>query len=116
VDSLRRFQNLFNNITAFLLRTLVLFYGTRGVVIIRGQRGVNFANPGCFRIAFDEAVSGGVSDPMNVTIMKMFNLLDIGERAGSGIPAESQVYFLCGMAKGGLCLCMKGHSIQTGQC
>ena len=32
------------------------------------------------------AISGGVSDPRNTTLIKMFNLIDIGERAGSGIP------------------------------
>lgn len=29
---------------------------------------------------------GGVSDPRNRGLMKMFNLIDIGERASSGIP------------------------------
>jgi len=29
---------------------------------------------------------GGVSDPRNKTLMKMFNLINIGERAGSGVP------------------------------
>ena len=29
---------------------------------------------------------GGVSDPRNETVMKMFSLIDVGERAGSGIP------------------------------
>ena len=29
---------------------------------------------------------GGISDPRNKTILKMFNLLDIGERSGSGVP------------------------------
>ena len=32
------------------------------------------------------ALSGGTSDARNATIMKMFSLLDFGERAGSGIP------------------------------
>ncbi len=31
-------------------------------------------------------IRGGVSDPRNRGLMKMFNLIDIGERAGSGIP------------------------------
>ena len=38
----------------------------------------------------EDAKSGGVSDPRNATIMKMFNLINIGERAGSGIP---KIYF-----------------------
>ena len=29
---------------------------------------------------------GGVSDPRNKMLMKMFNLINIGERAGSGVP------------------------------
>ena len=29
---------------------------------------------------------GGESDPWNKTLMKMFNLINIGERSGSGVP------------------------------
>ena len=29
---------------------------------------------------------GGVSDPRNGLIMKMFSLIDVGERAGTGVP------------------------------
>lgn len=36
--------------------------------------------------------SGGVSDPRNGTMMKMFNLIDIGERAGSGVPSIFSVW------------------------
>ncbi len=31
-------------------------------------------------------LKGGISDPRNNALMKMFNLIDIGERAGSGVP------------------------------
>ena len=44
------------------------------------------ANPGGFRIEIDAAKSGGVSDPRNGTMLKLFNLIDIGERSGRGIP------------------------------
>ena len=40
----------------------------------------------------DAAKSGGVSDPRNGTMLKMFNLIDIGERAGSGIPNIFRVW------------------------
>lgn len=43
------------------------------------------ANPGNFRIEIDAAKSGCVCDPHNGAMLKMFNLIDIGERAGSGI-------------------------------
>jgi predicted HTH transcriptional regulator len=43
-------------------------------------------NPGVLRLTVEEAVSGGFSTPRNGVLMKMFNLIDVGERAGSGIP------------------------------
>ena len=43
-------------------------------------------NPGNLRIELQAALSGGVSDLRNSTMLKMFNFIDIGERAGSGIP------------------------------
>lgn len=50
------------------------------------------ANPGRFRIEIDKAKSGSVSDPHNGTMLKMFNLIDIGERAGSGNPNIFRVW------------------------
>ncbi|MBD5145376.1 MAG: AAA family ATPase [Ruminococcus sp.] len=62
------------------------YYGKRGVVITQTNDNIKISNPGSFRIGIDEAKAGGVSDPRNTALMKMFNLIDIGERAGSGIP------------------------------
>jgi predicted HTH transcriptional regulator len=62
------------------------YYGRGGVVIIRKPKLITMANPGNMRIELDAAVSVGASDPRNGTLMKMFNLIDIGEREGSGIP------------------------------
>lgn len=45
-----------------------------------------FANPGGFRVGLEDAYIGGNSDPRNETMMKMFTLINIGERAGGGIP------------------------------
>ena len=44
------------------------------------------------RLDLKEVVIGGVSDPRNTTLMKMFNLIDVGERAGSGIPNIFKVW------------------------
>ena len=62
------------------------YYGTRGLVIIKSKNEITISNPGGFRIDINEARSGGVSDPRNGALIKMFNLINIGERAGSGIP------------------------------
>ena len=53
---------------------------------------ISFANPGNFRLELETARSGGISDPRNGDILKMFNLIDIGERAGSGIPNIFRVW------------------------
>jgi len=62
------------------------FYGARGIVIRNNRDEIIMENPGAFRLSLREALSGGVSSPRNSVIIKMFNLLDIGERSGSGIP------------------------------
>lgn len=62
------------------------YYDRQGVVIVKSAEGFKFANPGDMRIGLQAAMAGGVSDPRNVTLLKMFALVDIGERAGSGIP------------------------------
>ena len=68
------------------------YYGRRGVVIIKRPKLITMANPGTMRIELDTAVSGGVSDPRNSALLKMFNFIDIGERAGSGIPNIFRVW------------------------
>ncbi len=68
------------------------YYGSRGVVIIKGKNEISISNPGGFRIDVAEAKNGGVSDPRNTTLIKMFNLINIGERAGSGIPRIYKVW------------------------
>ena len=68
------------------------YYGRQGLVIIKKRDAITMSNPGNFRIEIDTAKSGGVSDPRNGTMLKMFNLIDIGERAGSGIPNIFRVW------------------------
>lgn len=62
------------------------YYGRQGLVIVKKCDTITFSNPGNFRIDIENAKSGGVSNPRNTTLIKMFNLIDIGKREGSGIP------------------------------
>ena len=62
------------------------YYGRQGVVIVKKKDIITLSNPGEFRVEVKTAISGGVSDPRNSALIKMFNLIGIGERAGSGIP------------------------------
>lgn len=68
------------------------YYGRQGLVVIKKRDAITMSNPGNFRIEIDTAKSGGVSDPRNGTMLKMFNMIDIGERAGSGIPNIFRVW------------------------
>ena len=62
------------------------FYLPRGIVILKEADKIVMQNPGSIRTGKAQMLRGGISDPRNKTIMKMFNLISIGERAGSGVP------------------------------
>ena len=62
------------------------FYLPRGIVVLKTRDKVVIQNPGSIRTGKKQMLRGGISDPRNKAIMKMFNLLSIGERAGSGVP------------------------------
>lgn len=81
-------------IREILVNTIVNadYYGRGGVVIKKYKDRLSFENPGTFRISLKEAIDGGMSDPRNATLLKMFSMIDIGERAGSGIPGVFSVW------------------------
>ena len=58
----------------------------RGIVIIKKPESLSIENPGSIITGRAQMLKGGISEPRNKIIMKMFNLIRIGERAGSGVP------------------------------
>ena len=62
------------------------FYFPRGIVIRKDADSIIMENPGSIRTGKEQMLKGGISDPRNKALMKMFNLIGIGERAGSGVP------------------------------
>ena len=58
----------------------------RGIVIIKNNDSIIIENPGSIITGKKQMLKGGVSEPRNKIIMKMFNLIRVGERAGSGVP------------------------------
>ena len=68
------------------------YFGSRGIVITLEPDQITFSNPGYSRTGKIQMLRGGVSDPRNRGLMKMFNLIDIGERAGSGIPSIMNIW------------------------
>ncbi len=68
------------------------FYGTRGIVIEKLPNKLNLQNPGAFRLSIKAATQGGISDPRNTTIFKIFSLIGVGECAGSGLHSIHYVW------------------------
>ncbi len=62
------------------------FNFSRGIVILKDQDSIIIENPGSIITGKAQMLKGGISEPRNSTIMKMFNLIHVGERAGSGVP------------------------------
>lgn len=63
------------------------YYEEGGIIIVKKADELSISNPGSFRIDISDAKSGGVSDPRNAGLMKMFALINISSRSGSGIPS-----------------------------
>jgi predicted HTH transcriptional regulator len=61
------------------------WFDRRGVVCVWRNEAITIENPGDFRMPLEEARKPGKSDPRNETIMKIFAMVEIGERAGSGM-------------------------------
>lgn len=62
------------------------FYLPRGIVIRKDADSIIMENPGSIRTGKKQMLKGGISDPRNKALMKILNLIGIGERAGSGVP------------------------------
>lgn len=62
------------------------FHFPRGIVIKKDPDSLVIENPGSIITGKAQMLKGGISEPRNKAIMKMFNLIRVGERAGSGVP------------------------------
>ncbi|WP_165046224.1 RNA-binding domain-containing protein [Adlercreutzia sp. ZJ138] len=61
------------------------YHERQGIVCVWNNDALLLTNPGGFRIPIERAMRPGESDPRNATMLKMFAMIDAGERAGSGI-------------------------------
>lgn len=75
------------------------YHGAGGVEILRTPHSITLANPGSFRIPLEHARSGGLSDPRNTALMRMFHLICVSACAGSGIPGIFSVWRKQGWAE-----------------
>lgn len=57
-----------------------------GILVRRERQGIRLSNPGAFCIDPDAARSGGVSDPRNLGLVRLFQLVSLSRGNGGGIP------------------------------
>ena len=62
---------------------------TRPIVVTKFPNYFLFSNPGRLRISVQQLYQGGISDPRNPNLQKMFQMLGLGEKAGSGFWEDS---------------------------
>ena len=62
------------------------YSGTCSVLVVKRPDLFGFRNPGLLRIPREDVLRGGHSDCRNRNLQKMFQMVGLGEQAGSGIP------------------------------
>jgi ATP-dependent DNA helicase RecG len=71
-----------------LINTLIHadYTGRVSILVVKRPDMFEFRNPGTMRLSIEDALKGGNSDCRNRNLQKMFQLVGLGEQAGSGIP------------------------------
>lgn len=88
IDTENENDGLYSALKEVLLNCLVNADFYSGSVSVEKEKDrFVFRNSGCFRLNPDTAQTGGISDPRNATVNRMFGLLKIGKGVGSGLPA-----------------------------
>ncbi|KXH84144.1 transcriptional regulator [Sporosarcina sp. HYO08] len=61
------------------------YHGEGGIVIEKEKHLLRFSNPGLFRISVEQALEGNISNLRNPNLFKMFILIGLCKRTGSGL-------------------------------
>ena len=61
-----------------------------GVKILYSDNQLNVSNPGRMLVSINQALKGGLSEPRNQGIFRLFNGIGLGEQSGWGIPKLEQ--------------------------
>jgi ATP-dependent DNA helicase RecG len=68
------------------------YEGSGGIRIRRRSTGFEFINPGQLRMPIEQVHEGGRSDCRNPSLQTMFQMIGVGEKAGSGFPKIDQAW------------------------
>jgi ATP-dependent DNA helicase RecG len=61
------------------------YTGRTSILVVKQPGLFSFRNPGMMRLPIEDVLKGGISDCRNRNLQKMFQLVGIGEQAGSGM-------------------------------
>ena len=77
-----------------LVNTLIHadYEGRAGIRVLRDPSGYEFINPGLLLVTAQQVWKGGVSESRNPVLQRLFSLIQLGEREGSGGPAIRQAW------------------------
>ncbi len=68
------------------------YQGTTGIRVLKRRSGFEFINPGLLLVTAEQVWRGGVSEPRNPALQRLFGFLRLGEREGSGGPTMRRVW------------------------
>lgn len=68
------------------------YQGTTGIRVLKSRSGFEFVNPGLLLVTAEQVWRGGVSEPRNPALQRLFGFLRLGEREGSGGPTMRRVW------------------------
>lgn len=63
------------------------YHARSGIYVTYKRMGITYSNPGGFRLPIHKAKNGGVSDPRNMGLLRLFQQIGWGNGTGSGIPS-----------------------------
>lgn len=87
-------NNVLENIKQIFANSLIHadYAGRRGILIKVVKNAIEIGNPGSTLIPESQIMKGGISDPRNPVIFKMFSEMGGGDRAGLGIAEAHYVW------------------------
>ncbi len=68
------------------------FSALPGVLIKKSHDEIIITNSGDVSVGVEQAISGGITNPFNKNIMNYFRLLQVADRAGSGVPSIYETF------------------------
>ena len=68
------------------------FLSSLALTVKKSQNGITVINSGDVPMGIEQAKKGGISEPRNANIMNYFRIIQVADRAGTGVPTIFDVF------------------------